>query len=183
MDASAGAWLSSQGGVMLSPEPGKADAAILGVGRGLAGEGQLATVTFRAVAAGSPDITIHDVVGRDAGNGPIVVDIGSPLAVQMHAPVTTALATPFPNPSQGRSMVQWSLATRGPVDLAIYSVDGRRVRSLMHGVQEAGQYQVLWNGTDEHGSIVHSGTFYLRLEASGTPTRRSSRWFGSPQQS
>jgi flagellar hook assembly protein FlgD len=53
------------------------------------------------------------------------------------------------------------------VDLAIYSVDGRRVRSLMHGIQEAGQYQVLWNGTDEHGNLVHSGTFYLRLDTAG----------------
>ena len=44
-------------------------------------------------------------------------------------------------------------------------MDGRKVRSLVHGVQEAGQYQLHWDGADERGNPLRSGVFYVRLEA------------------
>ena len=64
-------------------------------------------------------------------------------------------------------MVQFGLAQRGAVTLAVYSVDGRLVRSLVRGVQEAGRYQFVWDGQDDHGASIKSGMFFVRLEAGG----------------
>jgi len=50
-----------------------------------------------------------------------------------------------------------------PVELEVYSVDGRRVKSLMAGTQDAGRYHLVWNGTDERGSPVRSGLYFVRL--------------------
>ena len=69
------------------------------------------------------------------------------------------------NPTRGKARLDYSLAERGPVDLSIYSVDGRRVRTLVHDVQEAGPYTVTWNGADEHGAQVRAGVFFVRLSA------------------
>ena len=67
-------------------------------------------------------------------------------------------------PRDGAAL-QYSLAGRGNVDLSIYSVDGRRVKSVAHGVQEAGRYRFTWDGTDERGAAMRSGVYYVRLEA------------------
>jgi flagellar hook assembly protein FlgD len=80
----------------------------------------------------------------------------------------------IPNPVRGAALVQYGLAKAGPVDVAIYSVDGRLVKTLAHGVQPAGQYRPTWDGTDAHGSPAKSGVYFVRLEAAGT---RSTRLF------
>jgi flagellar hook assembly protein FlgD len=72
----------------------------------------------------------------------------------------------IPNPARaGRATVAYSLAKAGPVDVSIYSVDGRRVKTLAHGTQEAGRYQVRWDGSDDRGTTLRAGTYFVRLQA------------------
>jgi len=161
----------AQGGVVLSPAPGGVDAALLGVrDQGMVGELVLATVRFRALAAGSPGLSIDRVIGRDAANQRVAVSIGATLRTGGVA--ATALMPAVPNPTHGSSLVKYSLARQGPVDLAVYSVDGRRVRTLAHGVAEAGEYAQTWDGMDERGDMTRSGVFYIRLEAAGVRLTR-----------
>ena len=61
--------------------------------------------------------------------------------------------------------LSFSLAERGPVDLRIYSVDGRLVRTLVSGTQEPGYYRPVWDGRDDHGNAMSAGVFYARLVA------------------
>jgi len=49
--------------------------------------------------------------------------------------------------------------------MAIFSVDGRLVRTLMDGVREAGQYRPEWDGRDAHGSHAAPGVYYVRFVA------------------
>jgi len=79
----------------------------------------------------------------------------------------TDLMAVIPNPMHGESAVSFTLAARGNVDLSIFSVDGRRVKTLAHGVHEIGRYQIKWNGADESGSIAGPGVYYVRFEALG----------------
>ena len=39
------------------------------------------------------------------------------------------------------------------------------MKTLVHGVQEAGRYSFSWDGTDERGMQVKSGVYFARLEA------------------
>lgn len=169
---SAGEMMTSRGGVVFSPGPGRADAALLGVGAdGLSGRGTVAVAHFRALQAGAPNIGVAKVIGRDAVNHDVTVAIQTPLGV---APVVTAtdLMPVIPNPMHGTSLIQYSLVQRGAVNVAIYSVDGRLVRTLAHGVQDAGRYQFTWDGADAHGSLSKSGMYFVRLEAAGTRKTR-----------
>ncbi len=172
MTAVMGDLLAAQDGVMFSPAPGGVDAALLGIReRGLAGDGVLATVRFRALATGAPSLAINQVIGRDAANKTVLVKIG---ATRRNEPAVTStvLMSAAPNPTDGNTLLQYSLARGGSVDLSIYSVDGRRIRTLVHGVEQPGQYQSTWDGTDEHGSLLRSGVFYLRLDAPGAHLSR-----------
>jgi hypothetical protein len=48
-------------------------------------------------------------------------------------PTKSTLDLASPNPFRGSSTLNFALAARGRVELAIYSVDGRRVRTLVRG--------------------------------------------------
>ena len=168
----AGDLMTSRGGVVMSPAAGTVDAALLGVsGRGISGEGLLATVRFRAIAAGAPAISVEKVLGRDATNGAVAVKVGAALAVTKVASKTELQAV-VPNPSRGNSVLGFSLAKEGHVDLAIYSVDGRRVRTIVNGTQASGSYRFTWNGTDDQGVTLKSGVYFVRFAAPGVKTNR-----------
>ena len=81
--------------------------------------------------------------------------------------VATRLEPGMPNPFHPRTTLRYSLGSPGPVDLAIFDVSGRRVRTLASGELSAGAHEVAWDGTDESGRRVASGTYWARLEAAG----------------
>jgi hypothetical protein len=85
----------------------------------------------------------------------------------------TALGQNFPNPFNPTTTISFSLAEHGPVQLRIYDVDGRLVRSLVDGHRPAGQQAASWNGTDNRGNRVASGVYFYRLHAGAfTATRK-----------
>ena len=57
--------------------------------------------------------------------------------------------------------------------MAVYGVDGRRVRTLVHDTREAGEYRVMWDGRGDHGEVVQAGVYYVRLTAPGSSFVRS----------
>ena len=172
VDVAGGEFIRSQGGVVLSSGAGRADAALLGVGsHGLRGEGTMATARFRALKDGEARITVAKAVGRDKANHAVTIATQNPLTV---ASVVTAteLFPVIPNPTSGESQVNFALAKRGNVDLSVYSVEGRRVKTLVRGVQEVGRYHYTWDGSDERGSVAKSGIYFIQLEAAGAKKTR-----------
>ena len=55
------------------------------------------------------------------------------------------------------------------MQLEIYDVAGRRVRSLVNQSATAGTYRLQWDRRDEGGRDVAAGVYYSRLL---TPTHR-----------
>ena len=47
----------------------------------------------------------------------------------------------------------------------IINILGRQVATLVDDVQDAGHYEVLWDGRDSRGLDVASGIYFYRLEA------------------
>jgi len=167
VSAAATPWLESQDGLALSPGAGRVDAALLGAREvGMIGDVEVATVTFQALATGASGIRLAGVVARDAANQPVATDI-TVTGVEPSAPRTTALAAPWPNPSREGVTLEFGLARAGPVELAIYGIDGRRVKVLAQGERESGEYRLPWDGTDERGRAAAPGVYYARLRADG----------------
>ena len=74
---------------------------------------------------------------------------------------------PAPNPFHGGTTVGFSLAQPGSVQLAIYAIDGRRVRLLADGFRDAGTYRLAWDGHDEGRGAVAPGIYFARFSAAG----------------
>jgi hypothetical protein len=153
----------SQGALVLSSRPGTVDAAVLGVDTGFRGEGVLATVTFRALKAGDPGIHLASADARDPQNQK--VSLATSERSLKPLPTVTLLAPAMPNPFRQTAAITFSLAQGGPVELAIFSVDGRRVRTLVRESREPGEYRVTWDGRDDRGDPLSAGIYYSHLKA------------------
>ena len=96
---------------------------------------------------------------RDAANH--AVKLGQRAVVDV--PRVTALMAATPNPFRDASVLAFSLARRGPVQLVVYSVDGRKLRTLANDTREAGVYRFAWDGRDDRGNSAKPGVFFARL--------------------
>jgi len=99
---------------------------------------------------------------QDSSDAPFTLAV-APLAVTSGAPLTTALMPPAPEPFQHSSAIAFTLARAGRVDLGVYGVDGRRIRTLDDGVHDAGVFRVVWDGRDTGGRLVPPGVYFVRL--------------------
>jgi flagellar hook assembly protein FlgD len=96
---------------------------------------------------------------------------GTPNATPAH----TALRLAFPNPFDRSTTVVFALAQTGPASVRVFDVAGRNVRTLVSGVQPAGERVLAWDGRDDQGGRLGAGVYMLRLEAGGHSETRSVR--------
>lgn len=74
----------------------------------------------------------------------------------------------YPNPFNPSTRLSYWLPADGRVQISIYDVTGRRVRTLLDETVSAGVGSVTWNGADDGGRRVASGTYFFRVESRGT---------------
>lgn len=80
-------------------------------------------------------------------------------------PAVFALHQNYPNPFNPTTVVAYTVARRCHVTIRIFNILGQEVRTLVDTPQEAGQYRVTWNGTDQAGKAVASGVYLYRIVA------------------
>lgn len=68
-----------------------------------------------------------------------------------------------PNPFIGSTRIGFSLARAADVDLEIFGVDGRAVRTLVRGALPAGPHEAHWDGLDSRGTATPAGLYFARL--------------------
>jgi hypothetical protein len=69
-----------------------------------------------------------------------------------------------PNPWRADLTIRYILPAAGPVELAVFDVNGRCVRTLAEGVQEGGRvHSLLWDGRDQGGRPAGTGVYFARL--------------------
>nr|MEE4269068.1 C25 family cysteine peptidase [Candidatus Krumholzibacteria bacterium] len=84
-----------------------------------------------------------------------------------------SLAQNAPNPFNPRTEIKFSLPSAQKVELKIYNVEGRLVKTLVNGRQDAGTHTQIWSGQDDRGGRVASGLYFYRLTTdSGVLTRK-----------
>ena len=81
-------------------------------------------------------------------------------------PGKTELYDNYPNPFNPTTTIKFNVAEPGRILLNIYSLEGKRVKTLFNRYFNAGQYSAIWDGTDSFGKHVSSGTYFIKLVAS-----------------
>ncbi len=107
--------------------------------------------------------TIAHLAGEPTGTG--VVSGGATPGVR--------LSPASPNPFRGATRIAFSLAARGPVDLAVYDISGRRVRTLLREWRAAGEHAIRWDGTNAEGAAAAAGVYWLKLSTARSTSEES----------
>jgi YVTN family beta-propeller protein len=71
----------------------------------------------------------------------------------------------WPNPFEAGVQIRYQLPQETSVDLAVFDATGRRLATLLSGVQNAGDYRATWNGRDAGNRSVGHGLYFIRLNA------------------
>jgi hypothetical protein len=78
-----------------------------------------------------------------------------------------------PNPFNPVTTIGYSLRDDGVAEMAVFSLAGRRVRTLVNGFVPAGDHEATWDGLDDRGAPVASGVYFYRLRVGdAVETRR-----------
>jgi hypothetical protein len=77
------------------------------------------------------------------------------------------LSQNYPNPFNPTTTIQYSVAVPGKVQIMVYDLLGREVKTLVNRFHEVGYGSVEWNGTDSRDVPVASGVYFYRLSAPG----------------
>ncbi len=71
----------------------------------------------------------------------------------------------FPNPFNPATTIRYKVGNASKVSLVLYDISGRIIRTLVNDEQIPGSHDVQWNGTNNDGISVASGTYFYRLIA------------------
>jgi hypothetical protein len=80
-------------------------------------------------------------------------------------PANFVLAQNYPNPFNPTTSITYSIPKDNFVNIKIYDMLGREVATLVNDYKNAGNHKVNWNGEDNSGQKVASGTYIYRITA------------------
>jgi hypothetical protein len=109
------------------------------------GEGQYTCELLDFAIAGSP---------VDVEDGPAIT-----------VPVSYQLFQNSPNPFNPSTSIRFDVSHRSRVTLSIYNLRGQMVNTLVDDELPAGSHSIHWDGTNNPGERVPSGTYFYRLRA------------------
>jgi hypothetical protein len=82
------------------------------------------------------------------------------------APRASSLTQNHPNPFNPQTTIAFEIPDQQTVTLRVFEMSGRLVRNLIAAEPHTpGRHEVVWNGRDDAGRQVASGTYFYRLEA------------------
>ncbi len=93
--------------------------------------------------------------------------IGTQTVELGQTPAVTVLGGAYPNPFNPLTNIKFSVDHTQPVRIALYDMSGRLVRVIADEVFTQGPHSVTWDGKDQNGRAVSSGTYFARMEAQG----------------
>jgi flagellar hook assembly protein FlgD len=71
----------------------------------------------------------------------------------------------YPNPFNPSTVINYSVPDAQFVTIRVYNMLGQEIATLVNEEVEAGIYNVTWNGVDNSGIKVATGTYIYRVVA------------------
>lgn len=130
--------------------------------------GGLFTALDRSAVAG--EITYRVLITGADGQARVLGE----KAVRLETPAAGIVMNgAHPNPFNPETRITFKVAADQQVRLAIYDLGGNLVTVLADEVFTAGVHQIPWNGRDQNGAAVPSGTYFARaLGRAGVQTAK-----------
>ncbi|MFV1968197.1 MAG: family 10 glycosylhydrolase [Pirellulaceae bacterium] len=104
----------------------------------------------------------------ESGASNVVEVSGVAVSTETEIVPTFKLAQNYPNPFSRKTMIEFRLDRPATVTLRIFDATGRLISALVQGRRmTVGTHTAQWDGTDENGRAVGSGSYFYSLEMEG----------------
>ncbi|MBN1465245.1 ExeM/NucH family extracellular endonuclease [candidate division KSB1 bacterium] len=100
--------------------------------------------------------------GQVKSYGPVSVTIAEQVG-EDSLPNDFALYVTHPNPFNPFTTIQYDVANPGHVEILLYDVRGRLVRTLLNANRNAGSFEIQWDGQDDAGHTAAAGLYFCRM--------------------
>ncbi|MCB5260347.1 MAG: T9SS type A sorting domain-containing protein [bacterium] len=105
------------------------------------------------------------IVGDYSENEYFVLSEGTEVAPAL----VTGFVNAYPNPFGASVNITLSVAKENEdIRVNIYNLRGQKVKNLIHGKQNAGTQNLMWDGMDANGRKMPAGLYFCRLESGNT---------------
>ena len=80
-------------------------------------------------------------------------------------PITYLLHQNYPNPFNPITSLRYDLPEDGIVNITVYDIMGRIVKTLVNNSQTAGYKSIQWNATNDRNEVVSAGLYLYTIQA------------------
>ena len=80
-------------------------------------------------------------------------------------PETFALHQNYPNPFNPVTTLRYDLPENAMINITIYDMLGREVKTLINQTQDSGFKSVIWDATNDYGKPVSAGVYLYQIQA------------------
>ena len=77
---------------------------------------------------------------------------------------TTGLSS-YPNPFNNSVVISYRLTSAQFIEIDLYTITGKKIKTLDRAVRSSGGHTVLWNGMSDNGNPVGSGLYFCTLRS------------------
>ena len=132
------------------------------------------------VTAAALEWTVYVTDGIDtveADNAPFTIEIDGANALRTYLegllPDEFALRQNYPNPFNPITTLRYDLPENSYVNVTVYDMLGRKVKTLINQTQDAGYRSVIWDATNDYGKPISAGIYLYQIQAGGyTSTKK-----------
>jgi hypothetical protein len=72
----------------------------------------------------------------------------------------------YPNPFNPNTSIQFILEEPDKVEIEVYNLKGQKVRTLVNGRYDSGEFTVNWNGKNDYDKDEVSGIYFYKMRTS-----------------
>ena len=80
------------------------------------------------------------------------------------APYRFEILGNYPNPFNGSTIIRFTLPSSETVELTVFDLLGRKIRTLTSERLDAGLHEITWNGNDDGNKTAASGVYFYSLK-------------------
>jgi hypothetical protein len=66
----------------------------------------------------------------------------------------------YPNPFNAQTVIRFTLPRNTNINISVYDVTGRKISTLLSGIQSKGEYRINWDA-----SMLSSGIYYINMNS------------------
>ena len=123
-----------------------------------------------AVGAGLPTFIIVGVTDDDSSA--VHVDevwyneTPTGMGISDDAPIASSykLGQNYPNPFNPTTHIRFNIPETGLVNITIYDMLGRQVKTLINNTQDAGYRSIIWDATNDYGKPMSAGIYLYQIQ-------------------